>query len=66
VKEARRIVTDLTRDELNELKAAYAEQLNDDGISWGELCESREIPDDIIFEHFGDIGFVEDDFFCNL
>jgi hypothetical protein len=59
-------VTELNRDQLNELKQAYAEQLATDGITWGELAAATEIPDDIIFEHYADIDFVNDDFFCSM
>lgn len=58
-------VYDLTQEELNELKEAYALQLNVDGILDGELLESRDIPYDIIFDHYAGIQFVDDDFFCN-
>ena len=58
-------VYDLSRDELDELKEAYAVQLDEDGISYGELLESHEIPDDVIFTHYAEISFVDDDFFCN-
>ena len=58
-------VYDLSRDEMDELKEAYVEQLATDGISWGELSESHEIPDDIIFNHYAGIIFSDDDFLCN-
>ena len=45
------VVQDLSRQQLNELKESYAQQLKQDGISWGELSEAHEIPDEIIFEH---------------
>lgn len=63
--EETRTVRDLSRDEINELKEAYATQLKNDGISYGELAESHEIPDDIIFNHYEGVIFTEDDFFCN-
>lgn len=59
-------VYDLSRDELDELKEAYAVQLATDGISYGELLESHEMPDDIIFNHYAGIMFSDDDFLCNL
>jgi hypothetical protein len=55
-------VRDLNRHQLNELKESYACQLRQDGISWGELCEAHKIPDDIIFEHYDGVTFVEEDF----
>lgn len=57
-------VYDLTRDQLEELKQAYAVQLHNDDISWGELADAQEIPDDIILEHYDGISFTNDDFFC--
>lgn len=57
-------VYDLNRDQINELKASYAEQLGKDGISWGELSQAHEIPDEIILHHYQDIHFTDDDFFC--
>lgn len=74
-----RDVTELTRDELIELKQNYLIQLSDcgeyaeimgvewDAPSWGELAAADEIiSDEIVFEHYSGIGFVEEDFFCNL
>lgn len=58
-------VYELTREQLDELKTAYADQLQEDGISWGELAASQEIPDDIILEHYAGIEFVPDDFSCS-
>ena len=63
--EETRTVRDLSRDELNELKEAYDTQLKNDGISYGELAESHEIPDDIIFNHYEGVIFTKNDFFCN-
>ena len=34
-------------------------------ISYGELVESTEIPDDVIFNHYDGILFTDDDFFCS-
>lgn len=65
-------VTELNRDELDELKQTYASELVDSGeyedvvgISYGELADSIVIPDNVIFDHFDGIDFTEDDFFCN-
>jgi len=59
-------VYDLTREELNELKEAYLIQIaEDEELSYGELCESERIPDDIIINHYAEIIFSSDDFFCN-
>lgn len=58
-------VTDLNRNELDELKQAYANERNDN-ISYGELADALDISDDVIFDHFDGIEFTEDDFFCNM
>lgn len=58
-------IYDLSRDEMDELKEAYAKQLATNGISWGELSESYEIPDGIIFSLYAGIIFSDDDFVCN-
>lgn len=55
-----RSVTELTRDELDELKEAYAEQ--EDSIFRG----GWEVPDEVVIEHYAGFGFVAEDFFCNL
>lgn len=58
-------VYDLNREQLNELKAAYATQLQEDcDMSYEELANAVNIPDDVIFEHYDGIIFTEDDFFC--
>jgi len=66
------IVRDLNREQLNELKYAYAVQLTDCGedkevlgISYEELADSTEIPDEVIFNHYDGVAFTEDDFFCS-
>ena len=60
-------VRELSRDQLNELKQAYAARLAETGeeISYGELVETTEIPDDVIFNHYDGILFTDDDFFCS-
>jgi len=57
-------VHDLSREELDELKMAYYDQLQytDDADSF--LCYDA-IPNSVIFEHYDGISFVNDDFFCN-
>lgn len=58
-------VTELSREELDELKYNYADERTH-GCSYEELMESLDIPDDVIFEHYDGIDFVKDDFFCNI
>ena len=62
-------VEELNREQINQLKEAYATDLCNSGdydvlgISYGELFDSHKIPDDFIFEHYAGISFSEDDFF---
>lgn len=57
-------VYELNRDQLNQLKWAFfydddpeTSEILGDNISFPE-----QIPDDIIFSHYADIHFVNDDF----
>ena len=67
--------SELTRDQLIQLKNHYMMDLVNAGEfaevmgrdydcpSYGDLADADElIPDDVIFEHYGDIEFSEDDF----
>lgn len=56
-------VTELSREELDELKYNYADERTH-GCSYEELMGSLDIPDDVIFEHYDGIDFVKDDFFA--
>ena len=61
-------VRDLRREQLDELKRTYACELAEtDGevLSYGELLDATEIPDEIIFNHYDGIFFTDDDFFCS-
>ena len=61
-------VYDLNRDQLDELKQTYACQLAEtdgDVLSYGELADASNIPDDVIFEHYNGVSFTDDDFFCS-
>lgn len=72
-------VHDLSREEMIELKGNYMVELVNEGVfrevmnrdydepSWGDFADADEIiPDDLMFEHYGGIEFVEEDFWCNL
>lgn len=62
-------VRELNENELCELKQSYATQKADEegnGISYGELADSVDITNEVIFNHYDGIDFVEEDFFCNL
>jgi hypothetical protein len=59
-----RDVTELSREELNELKQAYlCEKV--DSPSYGELADSTNIPDKVIFAHYAGVAFGPEDFFCS-
>lgn len=72
-------VHDLSREEMIELKGNYMVELVNEGVfrevmnrdydepSWGDFADANEIiPDDLMFERYGGIEFVEEDFWCNL
>ena len=71
-------VSELSREQLYELKCRYMYELVNDGMfaemmgvdydepSYGDLNEADElISDEFIFEHYADVDFVNDDFFCS-
>lgn len=55
-----RTVEELKYYELDELRDTLYWKLVDEGVM------VDEITNDMLFEHFSGIGFVEEDFFCNL
>jgi len=57
-------VYELNREELDELKMSYYDELQytDDADTF--LCYDS-IPDEAVFRHYDGIIFAEDDFFCN-
>lgn len=61
-------VTELTRDQLAELKGNYLCEQNDakgEGTSWGELAAADElVSDEEIFEAYAGTIFSSDDFSC--
>lgn len=57
-------VKDLTREQLIELKQRYYTERNEN-VSYGELADiDNLVSDNEIFEEYGHIIFVEEDFFC--
>lgn len=60
-----RDVFDLSKDELDELRETYYWQLVDTGEDEG-IDGPEDIPDDVLFDHYAGISFVEEDFFCNI
>lgn len=61
-----KMVRDLSRDELNELKSSFFYQDETQDINEGTFSTPEDIPDKIIFEHYDGVCFVEEDFFCNI
>lgn len=59
-------VYDLTREELDELKESFFHQEETQDINEGTFSTPEDIPDEIIFEHYDGLYFVEEDFFCNI
>jgi len=68
-------VQELSREQLTELKEHYLVELDNEGtleeitgldaIYYGVLADIDEVvPDEVIFDHYDGIDFVEDDFFC--
>lgn len=57
-------VTELSRDQLTELKERYYTERNEN-VSYGELASINELVTDAeIFKEYDCVNFVEDDFFC--
>lgn len=60
-----RSVRELTRNELDELKQAYVTE-SVGNPSYGELADSVNIPDAVIYAKYAGISFGPEDFFCSL
>ena len=71
-------ITELSREQLIELKEYYMIELSNEGnyaevmgVSWdapsmGEIINiDKLIPDDVIIEHYAGYTFSDDDFFCS-
>ena len=63
-------VTELTRDELTELKTRYYSDLLDqrgETPSYGELSAIDElVTDEEVYQEYADVDFVREDFFGNM
>ena len=58
-------VKELTREQLTQLKEQYYIEKNNN-VSYGELADiDNLVSDNEIFEEYGHITFVEEDFLCN-
>lgn len=58
-------VYELSRDQIDELKTEYFYGNETKDNVPDNIIYLWKIPDDIIFEHFNDINFVNDDFCCS-
>lgn len=63
-------VTELSRDELTELKTRYYSDLLDqrgETPSYGELSAIDElVTDEEVYQEYADVDFVKEDFFGNM
>ena len=59
------LVQDLSREQLDELKDSFFWQDETQDILEDAYTSPEQIPDDIIFEHYAGVCFVDDDFFCS-
>ncbi len=59
------VVQDLTREQMDKLKAAYFWQEETQDVLPDDII-IEQIPDDIIIEHYSGVCFVNDDFFCTM
>lgn len=55
-------VQELNQNELEELRSNY---FYDENINHF-YRNVQDVPNEVLFEHYGSISFVEEDFFCNL
>lgn len=57
-------VRELSREQLEILKQDYFVQRHEEGISYEEMVNiDNLVSDDEVFDYYGDVWFVEEDFF---
>lgn len=57
-------VDELTRAQLQELKARFYEEHHPEGVSYGELAQIDELVSDAeVMEEYSGVVFTEEDFF---
>jgi hypothetical protein len=63
-------VTELNKDELEELRSRWYHQHLDDGsleeVMGKEIESEEEVPMDVVIAYYEDTDFVEEDFWCNI
>ena len=60
-------VRELNREQLDELKVSYVfDQFEKKGEcpAYSDIMNATKIADEVIFEAYEDVEFVEEDFFC--
>lgn len=57
-------VRELNRQQLDELKRYYVRETLENP-TWQKIVDSIEISDEVIYNHYEGIDFVNDDFFCS-
>jgi len=62
--EGYRNVKELSREELNELKQSYLCEMVA-SPSYGEMADSVNISDEVIYAHYAGVAFGPEDFFCS-
>ena len=60
-----RVVQDLTRDELDQLKLSYLSIMENDTEFPELLLELEDIPDEVLFRYYDGVTFAEEDFSDN-
>lgn len=60
-----RVVQDLTRDELDQLKLSYLSIMENDTEFPELLLEPEDIPDEVLFRYYDGVTFSEEDFSDN-
>ena len=60
-----RVVQDLTREELDQLKLSYLSIMENDTEFPELLLESEDIPDEVLFCYYDGVTFSEEDFSDN-
>ena len=60
-----RVVQDLTRDELDQLKLSYLSIMENDTEFPELLLEPEDIPDEVLFRYYDGVTFLEEDFSDN-
>lgn len=55
-------VRDLTKEQLQALKEAYFWQEETQDILGDDITSPEQIPDDVIFQHYNEMVFTDDDF----